>query len=266
VSDAGHTNVQRVIDLHCHILPGIDDGPPTMAESVDLARAAVAAGTATIVATPHVSYEYANTAAGIAEGVAEVNATLRREGVALEVLPGAEIAMTRAGELSDAELGELALGGGPYLLLECPLSATAPGFEVLAGALGARGHRILLAHPERCPAFQRDPAAYARLIGQGMLGQVTAGALVGRFGRHVQAFGQQLLRDGLAHDVSSDAHSALRRPPGIRGELEQAGFGEQADWLSQDVPRAVLSGAPVPPAPAMPRQPGLVSRLLRRAS
>lgn len=256
-----------MIDLHCHILPGIDDGPPTLAESVALGRAAVAAGTSTIVATPHVSWDYpANTAARIAEGVAEVNAALRREGVDLEVLSGAEIAMTRAGELPDAELQALRLGGGPYLLVECPLSPVASGFEPIASGLAARGHRILLAHPERCPAFQRDPAAYERLIAHGMLGQLTAGALVGRFGRHVQAFAHRLLREGLAHDVASDAHSAVHRPPSIGPELDEAGYGAQADWLARQVPEAVLSGAALPPAPPMPRPAGRMSRLLRRAS
>ena len=256
-----------MIDLHCHILPGIDDGPRTLAESVDLARAAVAAGTSTIVATPHVSWDYPdNSAARIADGVAEVNAALEREGVDLDVLPGAEIAMTRAGELPDGELEALRLGGGPYLLVECPLSPVAVGFEPIASGLAARGHRILLAHPERCPAFQRDPAAYEALVRQGMLGQVTAGALIGRFGRHVREFAHRLVREGLAHDVSSDGHSVVQRPPSIRAELEQAGYGEQADWLARQVPEAVLSGGRVPPAPPMPRPGGLVARLLRRAS
>jgi protein-tyrosine phosphatase len=186
--------------------------------------------------------------------------------VDLEVLPGAEIAMTRAGELPDAELDALRLGGGPYLLLECPLSPAAVGFETIAVGLAARGHRILLAHPERCPAFQRDPAAYEALVRQGMLGQVTAGALVGRFGRHVREFAHRLLRDGLAHDVSSDAHSAVQRPPSLLAELEEAGYAEQADWLTRQVPQAVLSGSEVPPAPPMPRPGGIVARLLRRAS
>jgi protein-tyrosine phosphatase len=262
-----NTNVRAVIDLHCHILPGIDDGPPTMAESVALARAAVAAGTRTIVATPHVTRDHpGNTAARIAEGVTEVNAALEQEGVALEVLPGAEIAMTRAAELPEDELRALRLGGGPYLLVECPLSPAAVGFEPIATRLADRGHRILLAHPERCPAFQRAPAGYEALIAQGMLGQVTAGALVGRFGRHVQAFAHRLLREGLAHDVSSDGHSAVHRPPSIRPELVAAGYGEQADWLARQVPEAVLSGAPVPVAPPMPRTAGRVARLLRRAS
>jgi len=255
-----------VIDLHCHILPGIDDGPPTMAGSVALGRAAVAAGTRTIVATPHVSRQYPNTAAKIAEGVAKVNAALEREDVALEVLTGGELAMPRAAELPDEELQALRLGGGPYLLLECPLSPAAVGFEPIAMRLAARGHRILLAHPERCPAFQRSPAAYEALVAQGMLGQVTAGALVGQFGRHVEAFAHRLVREGLVHDVSSDGHSAVHRPPSIGPELAQAGFGPQADWLARQVPEAVLSGAQVPPAPPMPRPAGRVARLLRRAS
>ncbi len=262
-----NTNVHAVIDLHCHILPGIDDGPPTLAESVALGRAAVAAGTSIIVATPHVSREYPrNTAARIAEGVAEVNAALQREHVALEVLSGGEIAMTRAAELPDEELQALRLGGGPYLLVECPLSPAAVGFEQIPIRLAERGHRILLAHPERCPAFQRAPAAYAALVERGMLGQLTAGALVGRFGRHVEAFAHRLLREGLAQDVSSDGHSAVHRPPGIGPELAEAGYAEQADWLARQVPAAVLSGAEVPPAPPMPRPAGRVARLLRRAS
>jgi len=227
---------------------------------------AVAAGTSTIVATPHVSWDWPdNTAARIAEGVREVNAALAREGVELEVLPGAEVAMTRAGDLPEEELEALRLGGGPYLLLECPLSPTATGFEGIATGLAARGHRILLAHPERCPAFLRQPAAYEALVAQGMLGQITAGALVGRFGGHVEAFAHRLVREGLAHDVASDAHGP-HRPPGIRAELEDAGYGAQADWLARQVPEAVLSGERVPPAPPMPRPGGRVSRLLRRAS
>jgi protein-tyrosine phosphatase len=174
--------------------------------------------------------------------------------------------MSRAGDLPDAELEALHLGGGPYLLLECPLSSGATGLAPVAAGLAARGHRILLAHPERSPAFQRDPGAYAALIAQGMLGQVTAGALVGRFGRHVKTFAHRLVREGLAHDVASDAHSAHQRPPGIRPELEEAGYGTQADWLGRQVPLAVLSGDPVPPAPAMPPPEGRVARLLRRAS
>ncbi len=257
-----------MIDLHSHILPGIDDGPADQEGSLALARAAVASGTVAMVATPHVSWHYpANTAARIAEGVADLRAALAREEIPLRLHTGAEIAMTRAAELSEDELVALRLGGpeGTHLLVECPLSSTAAGFDALLALLRARGHEILLAHPERCPAFQRDPSAYERLIAEGMLGQVTAGSLVGRFGRSVQQFGDRLLRDGLAQVVASDTHSAEQRPPSIRPELTKAGYGAQAEWLAHDVPHAVLTGAPVPVAPPMPRpKRSGVARLLGR--
>jgi len=257
-----------VIDLHCHILPGIDDGPADLAGSLELARAAVAAGTTAVVATPHVSWDYpATSSALIAHGVDELRAALERERIALRVHTGGEIAMTRAAELGEAELRALRLGGpgGSHLLVECPLSPVTVGFEQLLGLLRSRGHEIVLAHPERCPGFQRDPAAYERLIGQGMLGQVTAGSLVGRFGRTVQQLGDRLVREGLAQVVASDAHSADRRRPSIGAELVEAGYGEQADWLARAAPDAVLAGTPLPPPPPMPalKRSGL-ARLLGR--
>lgn len=244
-----------MIDLHCHILPGCDDGPSEMDASVAMARAASAAGTETVVATPHVSADYPrNTAGAIAAGVAELNAALQHAGVAVQVLTGAEVAVTQAALLPDDELVALRLGGGEatHLLIECPLTPIAPGFEDFCLELLQRGHRILLAHPERCPVFHRDPSAYRRLIAAGMVGQVTAGALVGRFGRTVQADAKDLLRNGLAHVVASDGHSAVRRRPSIRAELLEAGYARQATWLTVDVPSAVLSGAAVPSGPPMP--------------
>ncbi len=253
-----------MIDIHCHILPGIDDGPDDEEQAFALARAAVAAGTLAIVATPHVSWDYpANSAALIADGVARLTAALAREQIPLQLFTGAELAMTRAVDLTDDELVALRLGGptGTHLLVECPLASTAAGFEAVLHSLRGRGHEIVLAHPERCPAFQRDPAAYARLIDQGMLGQVTAGALVGRFGRTVQDFGERLVREGLAQNVASDAHSPERRPPSLALDLEAAGYGEQAVWLAHEVPYAILTGGRIPPAPAMPAAP---SRGLKR--
>lgn len=259
-----------MIDLHCHILPGIDDGPATLADALELARAAVAAGTTTIVATPHVSWDYpANTAASIAEGVADLQTALAEAGIPLELRTGGEIAITRAVDLSPEELVALRLGGpeGSHLLVECPLSATAMGFDRLLGSLRAKGHEILLGHPERCPAFQRDPEAYERLVADGMLGQVTAGSLVGRFGRTVQEYANQLVRSGLAQDIASDAHNTTRRPPSIRAELEEAGYARQADWLGRDVPHAVLTGERLPLGPPMPEPPARgLKRLLRRSS
>jgi protein-tyrosine phosphatase len=258
-----------VIDLHCHILPGIDDGPSTMDDTLALARAAVAAGTRTMVATPHVSWDWPeNSAAAIAGHVKTVNAALRAEGLDLEVRPGGEVALTRALDLPDAELTALGLGGGPWLLLECPLSPVAAGVEQSIEALRRRGHeQIVLAHPERIPAFQRDPELLERLVASGLRTSVTAGAFAGRFGKDVQRFAHRLLTDGLVHDVASDAHSTGRRPPAIGPVLRDAGLDDaQIDHLARAVPLAILDGTPLPIGPAMPPAPkrGALSRLLGR--
>jgi protein-tyrosine phosphatase len=240
-----------VIDLHCHILPGIDDGAATLDDTLGMARAAVASGTKTMVATPHVSWEWPDNDSGlIAAKVAEVNAALQAEGLDLEVRPGAEIAMSRASELDEDELRALRLGGGPWLLIECPLVSNAAGFDLALAELQTRGHQIVLAHPERCRAFQRDPEQLRVFLSQGMLSSITAGSLVGRFGRTVKTFSETLMRTGLVDNVASDAHDAgPRRAPGITPVLEEAGFGAQADWLSRGVPLAVLSGSRLPPRP-----------------
>ncbi len=256
-----------MIDLHCHLLPGIDDGPDDLPGAIAMARAAVAAGTTTIVTTPHVSSNYPhNSARSIARAVAALREELATAEVDLELFTGAEIALAAAAELPDEELTALRLGGpeGSHLLVECPLSPSAAGFERALDPLRDRGHEILLAHPERCPAFQRDPDAYRRLVEQGMIGQVTAGALVGRFGRVVADVAEQLVRDGLVQVVASDGHSAERRRPSILAELEEAGYGEQADWLGYEVPYAVLTGGVIPVAPAMPRRRSKLGRLLGR--
>jgi protein-tyrosine phosphatase len=241
-----------MIDMHCHILPGIDDGPRTIEESVALARAAMATGTRTIVATPHVSWRYSNSARTIAQLTDDLNTRLAAEGVGLEVRAGAEIAMTRAVEMAPEELRSLRLGGGSWLLIECPFVPIGTGFDSILLELQGLGHRILLAHPERCPAFQRDPAMLSSLVEAGMLTSITAGALVGRFGGEVRRFAHRLALDGMIHNVASDAHDCQRRPPGIVGELEQAGLESLADWLTQAVPTAILNSGEVPPRPPAP--------------
>jgi protein-tyrosine phosphatase len=253
---SGRSVVVPVIDLHSHVLPGIDDGPPTIEGSVSLARAAVAAGIETLVATPHVSARYPNQAAAIARLVEETAARLREEEIALELRGGAEIAMTRLAEIEPARLGDLGLGGGPWLLIEPPFTPVATGLDAIVEDLLDRGHRVVLAHPERCPAFHRDPPMLERLVGAGVLTSLTAGSLSGRFGGEARRFALGLLERDLAHNVASDAHDDIRRPPGIAGELEQAGYGPLREWLTGEVPAAILAGEEIPSRPpiATPRR------------
>jgi len=148
-----------VIDLHCHVIPGVDDGPATIDESLALCRAALVAGTTKIIATPHVNWTYPGVdAATVHEGVAAVNAALEQESIGVEVDAGAEIALSRIGDLSEVEIASLRLGEGPYLLVECPHQGGAPtAIQQMLHGFAASGHSIVLAHPERCPVFQSDP-------------------------------------------------------------------------------------------------------------
>ncbi len=249
-----------MIDLHTHILPAVDDGPRTLEGSLDLARAAVAAGTRTALATPHVNDDHSIDAARVAAGLDELRPALAAAEIPLEVLPGGEIAIWRLADLDDAALRSLALGGGPYLLIESPFSPVVGDFEPLVLDLMMRGHRVLLAHPERCPAFQRDPARLERLVDAGVLVQVTAGSMTGGFGSTVRRFTTDLLRQGLAHVVASDAHDAVKRPPGQTAGFAALGVEAQRQWMTEDVPRAILDGAPLPERPPLPRRRGLLGR------
>jgi protein-tyrosine phosphatase len=239
-----------VIDLHCHVLPGIDDGPATLDGSVALARGAAAAGIATLVATPHVSSHYQNDAATIAPLVEQVNARLAAESVPVEIRPGAEIAMTRIAELRPGELSSLGLGGGSWLLIEPPFGSVVTALESIVADLHEAGHRVLLAHPERCQAFHRDPAIVSRLISRGVRTSVTADSIAGRFGSKVRRFALAMFEQEIVHNVTSDAHDDVNRPPGIAAQLERAGYGELTDWLALDVPRAILASEPIPARPA----------------
>ncbi len=238
-----------MIDLHCHVLPGIDDGPATIEESVALGRAALAEGTRTIVATSHVSREYRNDAPTIAALTDRVNRRFAEEGLQVEVCRGAEIAMTMAAGLAPENLRELTLGGGPWLLIECPFTPLTTGFDLLLLGLQSRGHRIVLAHPERSPMFHRDPEMLGAFVRSGMLASVTAGSLVGRFGSDVRRFALRLAQEELLHNVASDAHNLAGRPPGMRAELREAGLDKLASWLTEAVPAAILGGEEIPPRP-----------------
>lgn len=235
--------------MHCHVLPGIDDGPDTVAESLALARTAAALGVTTIVATPHASARYPNNAEQIASLVAQLEARLESEKIEVELRKGAEIALSHLPEIDPDELRRMRLGDGPWLLIEPPFAAVVVGIDRAVARLQSEGHRVLLAHPERCPAFHRDPEMLRALVRDGALTSITAGSLVGRFGKTVRKFASRLIAEDLVHNVASDAHGAHRRPPGIAAELEQAGVGELSDWLTVQVPQAILGGGEPPPRP-----------------
>lgn len=245
-----------MIDIHCHLLPALDDGPASLEEALAMAAAAVAAGTTQLVATPHIDHTWRVRPSMILARAAALRDALRENRIELELATGAEIALSRLVDLSADELDQVRLAGGPYLLLECPLSPTAGDFDAILLRIRSRGESIVLAHPERAPLFQQEPARLERLVAEGLLCSLTAGSLLGTFGQTVREFAIELLRAGLVHDLSSDAHDHARRPPGIGDALgaveeELPGIRGQQEWLTRLAPGAILAGEPLPPRPSL---------------
>ena len=259
-----------MIDLHCHILPGIDDGPPTIEASVALARALVADGTQTVAATPHLRSDHPAVVVGeLADRCAELRAALADAEVPLEVVSGAEVDLLWAHRASRDELALACYAGrGTDLLLETPYGPLPPGFAELLDELSQAGFRVLLAHPERNAAFQRTPGEVAKVAEAGVLVQVTAASLAldPRQSKSARV-GRGLVGDGVAHVVSSDLHGTegISREPlsaGVAAASDVAGDAV-ARWMVTDAPRAVLDGRPLPPAPAQDARSGGLARLRR---
>jgi protein-tyrosine phosphatase len=217
-----------------------------------------------------VSGRYPNDPSTFASRVAEVQAALDSAGVDLRVHTGAEVSHAMFHDLSEGALRACSLGGGGWLLFEPPLSGPAPFIDRMVYELQLRGFKILLAHPERIAAFQRDIELVQKLVDQGCLCSVTAGSVAGQFGGPVRRFTGQLFARGLVHNIASDAHDAEWRTAALRPTLEPAletlpGLDEWLGWLTGDVPAAILAGdTPRGEPPAIEPRRGLLGRLRRR--
>jgi hypothetical protein len=159
-----------MIDIHCHILPGIDDGAEDIASSVAMARLAAESGTTSVVATPHLRSDFPRVKVDEMAGrCAELNAALRCEGVALEVIPGGEVSVAWALEADGAELRSASYAQrGVYLLVETP-AIGGPNLPSLLSQVAARGFRVVLAHPERSSEFQELPDRINVLVERGAI-------------------------------------------------------------------------------------------------
>lgn len=239
-----------MIDLHSHILPGIDDGPETVEASIALARAAVTDGIETIAATPHVRDDYPTTPDAMEAAVAGLRVALADAGLPLDVRTGGEIAIDRIGSLSADDLRRFGLGGNPrYLLLEFPYVGWPLALPGLVFSLRATGTTPVIAHPERNGEVQADPERLRPLVDQGALVQVTAASLVGRIGRAAQHAAVGLLDRELVHLLASDAHAPEVREVGLSAAAEAAGDTNLARWLVEEVPRAIVENTSLPARP-----------------
>ncbi len=201
-------------DIHCHLLPGLDDGATSWEDGLAMAEMAADDGIRTTIATPHQLGSYAgNQGETVRARVAQFAAALQRRGVAMSVLPGADVRV-EPGLLARLRSGDvLTLGDhGRHVLLELPHDVYLPLDGVLA-ELGRAGLVAILSHPERNLGLLRRPEVLGTLVEEGCLIQVTAGSLTGGFGSRVQTFAEALVKRGLVHFVATDAHSTRSRCP-----------------------------------------------------
>ena len=253
-----------MIDLHSHILGGLDDGARNLEESIAIARSAVADGISAIAATPHVRDDYPTSAEEMERGVGELRAALAKEGVPLYVHPGGEVALEELGRHGRDELGRFGLGGNPrYLLLETPYVGWPLMFGDIVERLIAAGVTPVIAHPERNGEVMDNPERLASLVRQGALVQVTAASIDGRLGRHVRRCAQRLLELELVHMLASDAHTPQVRAIGLSSARAAVGDAALGRWLTEDVPGAIVDNRALPPRPPASRR-ALFGRRRRR--
>jgi protein-tyrosine phosphatase len=253
-----------MIDLHTHVLPGLDDGPPDSVGSLAMLDIAAADGVRILVATPHIREDYPAVVPGeLAGRVAELNGLARRYDLDVEVVPGGEVALEAALSLEDADLHHVTLGqNGHDLLVETPHGPLPPDFEDRLAAVRSRGMRITLAHPEISPDFQHDSARLVALAADGILLQITASSLSGPRRSRARSLALKLLSERLAHVIASDAHAPRWREPRLRSQLEdlrrsRSELDAIITWATEDAPRAILAAATLTSPPANPRRRGL---------
>jgi protein-tyrosine phosphatase len=244
-----------VIDLHTHILPGLDDGPKNWDEALAMARAAAADGVTGVVATPHL-FENRGIYQGDLNGperilpaVQEFRQKLAEAGINLDIFPGCEAPLfLELLEFLEKGLVLTINGNKRYLCLELPDTVIPPGTEDFIFSLHAAGIIPIITHPERNMALQEMPHKLLRLLDLGCLAQITAASLLGGFGRRVAKFTEQLVRKGFVHIMASDAHSVKRRPPVLSQGVKKLAslVGEARAWdMVATLPARIVRGEPV---------------------
>jgi len=241
-----------VIDLHSHVLPGLDDGAADLDEALAICRAAADDGIEVLAATPHVrEHDYPTTAEEMEAAFAELSAAA---GGIVRLVPGGELDIAEL-QRPVEELKRFALAGNPrYLLVETPYLGWPLDLGERLFSLRASGITPVLAHPERNADVQARPELLEPLVASGTLVQVTAGSVDGRLGRRAKACVGALLDRGWVHVLASDGHAPNVRAIGMRAAADALGDAALAQWLTVDVPRAIVDDTRVPARPQQLRK------------
>lgn len=253
-----------MLDLHCHLLPGIDDGPPDLETSLAMARMAADDGIRVAACTPHIYPGlYENTATGIRTAITALQRELDERDIRLHLVQGADVHLQP--DLVDSIHADRVptLAGSRYLLLEPPHHVAPPRFEESLFQLQTAGFVPVITHPERLTWIDDHFAMFQRACHAGIWMQITAGSLTGRFGRQARYWGERLLDEGMVHILATDAHDILQRPPllaeGREAALRRVG-AQEAGHLVFTRPQGIVDDAApeslcAPPPPVADKSP-----------
>ena len=239
-----------MVDIHHHLLPGLDDGSPDLETSIAMARMAVADGITHVVCTPHASGRYAFSPELIAEKLATLRAALAKESIPLTLATGCDFHLSYD-NIKDAIANprKYSLNATDYLLIELPDHGLSTSLEEIFYQLRLAGLTLILTHPERNPTLQRDHARLASWLREGMLIQITTSSVLGNMGKTAEKMSHTLLANRWVHFLATDAHNLTSRPPRMAEarDLVAKQYGDSyAALLCTENPTAVFNGDPLP--------------------
>lgn len=265
-----------MIDLHNHLLPGLDDGAPELAVSVEMCRMAEEDGITHIACTPHANYRYAYDPFRTEDLLTTLRARLLEEGVSIQLLRAADFHLSYE-NIQDAiaDPARFSIAGKGYLMVELPDYGSFSNFRETFYQLQLAGMTPVLTHPERNPTLQEDPSWIDGWLEQGVLMQITANSLTGGMGRKARKFALTMLEQRQIHIVATDAHNLNSRPPRLRAAYDEVLSRTSpavADALFRENPRCAIEGRPLPASSlpqyreleAAPAEGSWWQRLLRR--
>jgi len=238
-----------MIDLHSHILPGVDDGPKSLDESLGLAEAYANAGFKQIVATPHwiSGTAWTPTPQDIQQKVSVFKQALKDHQLDITISQGMEIAFDIDIDSLFEQKKILSLAGGPYVLIESPFQRFPMGWEQIFFRIISKGFIIILAHPERCDQLIGDPSFTENIIGTGVYIQVNCDSFLGGYGKYIQKTAVTLAEKGHIHCLATDSHDAVHRRPANFSEslaiVEKLIGKKNTHKIAFENPKRVLSGA-----------------------
>lgn len=237
--------VMKMIDIHTHILPGVDDGAKTWSDSLAMAEAAVEQGIHTLIATPHhQNGSYINERPNVMKYLEAFQLRLQEEKIPLTVFAGQENRV-QPNLLKEISLGRVgALHDTNYILLELPYREIPYYMKDLLPQLQLEGYIPVIAHPERNLRIKEEPGILVEFVRKGALGQITAGALIGEFGRGIQKLTTQLIDANLAHFIASDAHDTINRGFALRKAYQyiRENFGDDVHYMFVENAELLIKG------------------------